>query len=438
MKKYDSKSIQVLEGLEAVRVRPGMYIGSTGSRGLHHLLWEIVDNSIDEALGGHCNHIIITRDKDTIEVRDNGRGIPTDQHESGMSTVEVVLTKLHAGGKFDNDSYKFSGGLHGVGVSVVNALSSELEVNVYRDRKVFRYIFNDGVLTYGPEISNQIKGNQTGTSIKFRPNKKIFDKDASFDNNTICTRLRELAYLNKGLTIDFEDLKTKDKYRWKSSNGLVTFLKDLIGEVEDGESSATKPIYLHYSGTYNGSPAEAEVIFNYSDGRGGIELSFVNNIKTIDGGTHVSGFRSAFTKIINDLARSMGYLKDKDPNFRGEDIRTGLNVIISIKLSNPQFESQTKDKLGSVEAGPLVANLLNNELREALVASERDLNTIMKKISLETKARNAAKAQRDMILNGKKSGFDTLLPTKLASASSKNPRECELFLVEGRLQKLPS
>lgn len=433
MSNYNNKSIKVLEGLEAVRVRPGMYIGSTGSRGLHHLLWEVVDNSIDEALAGHCNTIDVTLYEDGfIEVKDNGRGIPVDKHESGMSTLEVVLTKLHAGGKFDNNNYKFSGGLHGVGISVVNALSTKLIATIYRDGNIYQYTFDKGALSGSPIITKQTGKKITGTSIKFLPDMSIFNDDAVIDVDTIKTRLTELSFLNKGIKINLHNLIDKEDETYYSRGGL----KDYIQYISGGDL-VTDPVHISYT-VEDPDPAEAEIIFAYTDNDKLVtELSFVNNIKTIDGGTHVTGFRTGFTKVINEIARKTGVLKEKSPNFQGKDIREGLIAIVNIKLSNPQFESQTKDKLGSVEAGTLVYNLVNMKLKEILESNSKDLNTIMKKIILMAKIRAAAKAHKELMLS-KSGSLDTTLPSKLASCSSRNPKECELFLVEGRLQKLPS
>ena len=342
---YNAESITVLEGLEAVRKRPGMYIGSTSVRGLHHLVWEIVDNSVDEALAGYCNKIEVKILPDNvIEVKDNGRGIPVEMHSSGKPTLEVVLTVLHAGGKFNNDNYKVAGGLHGVGVSVVNALSEELTATVTRDGKIFQQSFEKGIPVTEVQEIGTADENEHGTVIKFKADSSIFDTTV-YEYDVLAERFKELSYLNSGLTIVLSDergeaVKTETFF---SEGGI----KDFLNEISKGEKLTDDMIYMSGSAVNNdGRITEIEVAMNWTTSSKEELYSFVNNINTYEGGTHVSGFRTALTRVVNDSAKKLGLLKDKDGTFQGNDIREGLNCIISVKIPEPQFEGQTKTKLG--------------------------------------------------------------------------------------------
>ena len=436
-KNYGGDSITVLEGLAAVRVRPGMYIGTTSSRGLHHLVWEIVDNSIDEALAGICDTITVKMlPNSEIEISDNGRGIPTEMHKSGKSTLEVVMTVLHAGGKFDNTNYQFSGGLHGVGVSVVNALSEELVATVTRDGKIVRQIFSKGdPVTEALEIG-KAPLKEHGTTIKFRPDPEIFET-VLFEYNILETRLKELAYLNKGLKIVLIDARDEENIKEKEyffEGGI----KDFVSEIVEGDKIIDDVIYMkdqvilskdEYDEDGNKLPdkyAEVEIAMTYKNSQQTIEYSFVNNINTYDGGTHVSGFRTALTRIINDIAKANG----KKSGFQGSDVREGLVCVISLKFPEPQFESQTKSKLGSSEAIGVVSGILSNKLKMYLEDNPKEANIIVDKIAVSKEAREAAKKAREMVT--KKSSFEVgSLPGKLADCSSKNPEESEIFIVEG-------
>ena len=427
MKKYTSENIKVLEGLEAVRVRPGMYIGSTGTRGLHHLLWEVLDNSIDEALSGHCNTIDVTTHNDgSMSIKDNGRGIPVDKHSSGKSALEVIMTVLHAGGKFDNDNYEFSGGLHGVGISVVNALSEKLIVEVERDGNKYRQTFSKGNTLTNLEVLGQSKNH--GTLIRFYPDDTIFT-ETEFNPNTILPRLKELAYLNAGIKINYYDEKNNHKETFLYKGGLSEYLKELISG-----KNITKPIVINSDKVKlpDGQTGEVNISLAYTDIQGATELSFVNNIRTIDGGTHMSGYRNALTRVINELAKAKGYIKAKDSNYSGNVIRDGIVAIIYVKLSNPQFESQTKDKLGSTVATQLVSDALYSELKKYLEDNPKELTSILDRCKTLTRAIDEAKKTRDMILNGSKSNLDNgLLMGRLSNCTSRDPRERELYIVEG-------
>lgn len=436
-KNYDSGSIKVLEGLEAVRVRPGMYIGTTSSRGLHHLVWEIVDNSIDEALAGYCDTVTVKMLPDSeIEILDNGRGIPTEAHESGKSTLEVVMTVLHAGGKFDNSNYQFSGGLHGVGVSVVNALSERLEATVTRDGKVVRQIFSRGnAITEAIEIG-KASSKEHGTSIKFKPDAEIFET-ILFEYNVLKTRLRELAYLNEGLKIVLIDARDSENVKeevFHFEGGIKDFVSEIVGEdkIIDNVIYMKDTVILSKDEVdADGNPlpdkfSEVEIAMTYKNAQSTVEYSFVNNINTYDGGTHVSGFRTALTRTINDIAKELG----KKNGFQGSDVREGLVCVINFKFPEPQFESQTKSKLGTSEAIGIVSGVVSTKLKMYLEDNPKDASTIVDKISISKEAREAAKRAREAVT--KKNSLDIgSLPGKLADCSSKNAEECEIYIVEG-------
>ncbi len=419
LEKYDASRIQVLKGLEAVRRRPAMYIGDVGIRGLHHLIFEVVDNSIDEALTGVCDHILVTVDKDTVEVEDNGRGIPTDMHPvQRRSALDVVMTTLHAGGKFDDKVYSISGGLHGVGVSAVNALCEFLIAEVYRDGKIFYQTYKRGEPV--AKVKTIGKTKKTGTKITFKPDPEIFKK-IEFSKAIISQRLRELAFLNRGLKIDFEDKNSNTKERYLSQGGVV----DLVKYLDSGRNKLHKPIY--FSQTQNG--IEIEFAFEYNDSYLENIFTFANTINTHEGGTHLIGFKSALTRTLNDYARRHNLLKDS-LYFSGEDTREGLTAVISIKIKNPQFEGQTKTKLGNPEAKGAVESLVNEKLSAFLEENPRYTNIIINKVMTAAKSRLAAKKARE--LTRRKSLLDSeTLPGKLADCSSTDPDECEVFVVEG-------
>lgn len=415
MSKYTAKDIVVLEGLEAVRVRPGMYIGSTGTKGLHHLIWEVLDNSIDEALAGYCTKIDIYLNKDgSITIEDNGRGIPVETYEDGRSALEVVMTVLHAGGKFNDNSYAFSGGLHGVGISVVNALSDKVIATVKRNGKIYQQTYERGQVMTPLKVIG--KTTKTGTTIQFYPDPTIFET-TEFNINTIKDRLTELAYINKNLQLIFHYNDTKSVIVFK--DGINEYIRKQL----KGNAIVT-PIYIEKK-IYKDDKlyAEVEVVFTYTNNTA-FELSFVNNIKTIDGGTHVQGFRSALTKAINDVLKA----KNKKASYTGADLREGLNYILTTKFKNPQFESQTKDKLGSVEAISIVSSI-SEDIYNYFMNKETDFNKIINKVELTIKAKNAAKAAKELVMS--KNSLDSALPSKLSSCTSKVPSECELFIVEG-------
>ena len=424
MSNYQAENITVLEGLEAVRKRPGMYIGTTSERGLHHLVWEIVDNSIDEALAGYCDKIIVNVLPDNIiEVIDNGRGIPTGIHPKyGKSALEIVLTVLHAGGKFENDNYKVSGGLHGVGVSVVNALSEWLEVEVNRDGKIWYQKYNRGV----PEAPVKTIGDTTvtGTKVRFKADYEIFET-LIYNFEILDTRLKELAYLNKGLRIILTD-KRKDPNvvaDLKFEGGIIDYIKDVE---KDNTALIKEPIYM--SGEADGIVVEAVMLYNTNQRES--VYSFVNNIHTHEGGTHVSGFRTALTRVINDVGKAQGFIKDRDGKLQGSDIREGLSAIISIKIAQPQFEGQTKTKLGNSEVTGIVSNIVGTQLKMFLEDTPGDTKIIIDKVLNSKRAREAAQKARELVL--RKSALEVgSLPGKLADCSSKNPDECEIYIVEG-------
>ena len=423
---YGADQIQILEGLEAVRKRPGMYIGSTSSRGLHHLVYEIVDNSIDEALAGFCKHIQVTIHQDnSVTVEDDGRGIPTGiNHKAGKPAVEVVFTILHAGGKFGGGGYKVSGGLHGVGASVVNALSEWLEVTICSEGKLYRQRYERGKVCYPLEVIGTCQPNRTGTMVTFMPDKEIFEETV-FDFRTLQTRLREMAFLTKGLRITLTD-EREDPLRQKTyhyEGGIKEFVQYL--------NKSTTPIYddIIYCEGFK-DHVYVEVAFQHNDSYSENCYSFVNNINTPEGGTHLAGFKNAITKTFNDYARKNKLLKDSDVNLTGEDIREGLTAIISIKLEEPQFEGQTKQKLGNSVARGAVDGIVSEKLTIYLEQNPQVAKLILEKSILAQRAREAARKARD--LTRRKSALDGLaLPGKLADCSDKDPAKCEIYLVEG-------
>ncbi|MCD2367011.1 MULTISPECIES: DNA topoisomerase (ATP-hydrolyzing) subunit B [Bacillus] len=422
---YDENQIQVLEGLEAVRKRPGMYIGSTSGKGLHHLVWEIVDNSIDEALAGYCTEINVEIEKDnSITVKDNGRGIPVGIHEKmGRPAVEVIMTVLHAGGKFDGSGYKVSGGLHGVGASVVNALSTELDVTVYRDGKVHYQEFERGV----PKADLKVIGDTevTGTTTHFKPDPEIFTETTEYDYDTLATRVRELAFLTKGVKITIEDKREgkerKNEYCYEG--GIKSYVEHLN---RSREVVHEEPVYIE--GSKDG--ITVEVALQYNDSYTSNIYSFANNIHTYEGGTHEAGFKTGLTRVINDYARRNGVFKESDPNLSGEDVREGLTAIISIKHPDPQFEGQTKTKLGNSEARTITDALFSEALEKFLLENPDSAKKIVEKGVMAARARMAAKKARE--LTRRKSALEVSnLPGKLADCSSKDPTISELYIVEG-------
>jgi DNA gyrase subunit B len=421
---YDAKDIRVLEGLDAVRKRPGMYIGSTGLRGLHHLVYEVVDNSIDEAMAGFCDNILVMLNKDSsVTVVDNGRGIPVKKIEKyNRPAVEIVLTKLHAGGKFGDDGYKVSGGLHGVGLSVVNALSEKLVVEVRRDGNIWRQEYKRG-----NPVSDLIKGEKTdthGTIVTFSPDKEIFE-EIDYKYEILSARMREMAFLNKGLKISLFDHREEQEKKeiFQYNGGIVDFLKYLS---EKKEVIHKNPIYI----INQEEDHEVEIAMQYTQGYNEGIFTFANNINTTEGGTHLVGFKGAITRTINDYSRTSGLLKEKDENLSGEDVREGLMAIISVKLKDPQFEGQTKTKLGNSEIKGFVESTVNAKLAEFLGENPPIAKAIVGKCIDAARARNAAKKARD--LTRKKSLLDSCsLPGKLADCSISEPELSEIFLVEG-------
>lgn len=423
---YNDESIQILEGLEAVRKRPGMYIGSTDSRGLHHLVYEITDNAVDEIINGFGDeiNIVIQRDE-SITIRDNGRGIPTGMHSSGRPTAEVIFTVLHAGGKFSSGSYKSSGGLHGVGSSVVNALSESLKLKSYRNGKIYQITFKDGGKVDQP-LKEVGKTKETGTEVTFKADPEIFKQSIAFNFETIVERMRESAFLTKGLKITIKDERTDEEEIFQYDDGLKAFIhflnegKDNIGNI------------VMFEGQYN--EMIAEVAFQFNDQYSETIISFVNNVRTKDGGTHEVGFKTGFTRVFNEYARKIGELKDKDKNLEGSDIREGLTAVISIKLPEHllQFEGQTKGKLGTSEARNLMETLLTDQLPYFLEENGALSTQLVKKAIKARQVREAARKAREDARSGKKNkSKDTLLSGKLTPAQSKNSKKNELFLVEG-------
>lgn len=420
---YGANQIQILEGLEAVRKRPGMYIGSTSARGLHHLVYEVVDNSIDEALAGYCTHIEVTIHKDnSITVTDNGRGIPVDMHESGKPAVEVVLTVLHAGGKFGGSGYKVSGGLHGVGVSVVNALSTNMEVKVKRDGKIHEITFEKGVTKEPLKVIGQTQ--ETGTLVHFVPDPEIFDETV-YDYDTLKHRLRELSFLNRGITIILTDERGEEvrQETFYFEGGISSFVEHLNRNKE-----VINPEPVYFNGTKDTTVVEIALQYNtsYSENI----YSFVNNINTEEGGTHLAGFKSALTRAANDFARRQGIIKNNEDNLVGEDIREGLTCVISIKLREPQFEGQTKTKLGNSEVRGIVDSIVTEGLSEYFEENPVISKKIIEKSIMASRAREAARKARE--LTRRKNALEvSSLPGKLADCSVKDPEQAEIYLVEG-------
>ena len=421
---YDATNIQVLEGLEAVRRRPGMYIGSTDERGLHHLVYEIVDNSIDEAMAGVCNTIQVTIEEDnTICVADNGRGIPTGIHPKlGRPAVEVCLTVLHAGGKFGGGGYKVSGGLHGVGMSVVNALSTWLEVTVAQNGNLYRQEYERGVPLYDLKVVG--KSEAHGTTIRFRPDPEIFEDVTAYSFDTLKKRLRELAVLNAGIRIELTDKRGEGQSRvFHYEGGIRSFIEYLNKNRE-----ALFPQPLFFSGVKDGTTVE--VAMQYNDSYTENVFSFANNIDTVEGGTHLEGFRRALTRVINDYGRKAKILKDNDANLTGDDIREGLTAVISVKLLEPQFEGQTKTKLGNSEVRGYVDSVLSEGLSTFLEENPSVAKAILDKCLMASRAREAARKARD--LTRRKSVLEsTSLPGKQADCTERDPSKCEIFIVEG-------
>ncbi len=419
---YGADQIQILEGLEAVRKRPGMYIGSTSERGLHHLVYEVVDNSIDEALAGYCDHIDVTIEEDnSITVVDNGRGIPVDMHESGKPAVEVVLTVLHAGGKFGGEGYKVSGGLHGVGVSVVNALSTSMDVEVKRDGKIHSIRFEHGVTASSLKVVGETE--KTGTKVHFIPDPEIFTvTQYSFD--TLKHRLRELAFLNQGITINLRDKRGEGREEsYYYEGGIRSFVEHLNRKKEIINQT---PIY------FNGIKDDTvvEIAMQYNDSYMENIYSFVNNINTEEGGTHLAGFKIALTRAANDFARKQGILKDKDGNLSGEDVREGLTCVISLKIHEPQFEGQTKTKLGNSEVRGIVDSIVTEGLTEYFEENPVITKKVIEKAIMASRAREAARKARE--LTRRKNALEvSSLPGKLADCSIKDPEQAEIYLVEG-------
>ena len=419
---YGADKIKVLEGLEAVRKRPAMYIGSTGVPGLHHLVYEIVDNSIDEALAGHCDQVNVTIHIDnSITVVDNGRGIPVDRHESGKSAAEVVLTVLHAGGKFDNDSYKVSGGLHGVGVSVVNALSERLDLEIWRNGQVYQQSYERGTPLADLELAGTTQ--RRGTKVTFKPDAQIFETtEYSFD--TLAQRLRELAFLNGGIVITIDDERDGKSHRFQYDGGIVSFVEHLN---KNKANVNDKPIFM--KGNKDG--IDAEIALQWNDGYSELVFTFANNINTHEGGTHLSGFRSALTRTINSYAAKSNLAKDlKDATISGDDIREGLTGVISVKIPQPQFEGQTKTKLGNTEVKGIVETIVNDKLGQFLEENPVIAKKVIGKAVDAARAREAARKARDLVR--RKGALDgSGLPGKLADCQERDPAQCEIYIVEG-------
>ena len=421
---YTAKGIQVLKGLDAVRKRPAMYIGSTDLHGLHHMIYEVVDNSIDEAMAGHCTEIEITIGNDgNVTVIDDGRGIPVDLHPTQKKpAVEVVMTTLHAGGKFDHKSYRVSGGLHGVGVSVVNALSEWLEVEIWRDGKAYTQKYKRGVPAAALKSKAMTGKKHSGTKVVFRPDDKVFSTmEYSFD--TLSQRFRELAFLNKGITINFSDERTGKKHEFKYSGGIVSFVKWLN---ENRDTLHRPPIY--FSETRD--DCEIEIAIQYNDSYSEKIFCFANNINTVDGGTHLVGFKAALTRTFNNYAQKNNFFKKQKITLSGDDVREGITAVISVKLPEPQFEGQTKGKLGNSEMKGIVESIVGQNLGEFLEEHPPVARKIIDKASQSARARDAARKARDLVR--RKSALETsALPGKLADCSLTDPEVCEIYLVEG-------
>src|SRR5579885_2411561 len=421
---YSEQNIQILEGLEAVRVRPGMYIGATDQRGLHHLIYEVVDNSIDEVMAGFASTVSVTIHADSsVTIEDDGRGIPVEEHHQrpGLSTLEVVMTILHAGGKFGGGGYQISSGLHGVGVSVVNALSEWCQVEVKRDGFLYRQRYERGVpvtplITVGP-----VPENETGTKTSFRPDLEVMEtRDYNFD--ILAQRFREMAYLNHGMTISLHDERVDREVTFYFEGGLVSFVRYLNknrGRIQDRPVSTAREI----------DGIKVELAVQYNDSWNATAISFANGSNTVDGGMHITGFRSALTRTLNDYARKMNLLKEKDSNLTGDDVRQGLTAVVSVKIPNPQFEAQTKAKLNNAEVRPVVEAVTSEMLTQYLEETPSEAKAIISKCVVSAQAREAARAARDLIQ--RKNALDTTLPGKLADCSEKHADRCELYLVEG-------
>ena len=426
-KNYGGDQIQVLEGLEAVRKRPGMYIGTTSARGLHHLVYEIVDNAIDEALAGFCTHIEVMINKDnSITVIDNGRGVPVDiNHKTGRPAIEVVYTVLHAGGKFGGGGYKVSGGLHGVGASVVNALSEWLEVQVKRNGHIYQQRYERGKICYDLKIVGDCDIEDTGTQVTFLPDSEIFQETTVFEFDILMHRLREMAFLTKGIKITLTDLREglEQQKIFHYEGGIKEFVQYL--------NKSKEPLYsqiIYCEGVKDN--VQVEVAFQHNDGYNEVVDSFVNNIKTPEGGTHLTGFRNSLTKTFNDYARKNKILKDSDQGLSGDDIREGLTAIVSVKIEDPQFEGQTKQKLGNTVARGAVDSIVSEQLTYFLEQNPAVAKSICEKSLLAQRAREAARKARD--LTRRKTALEsTSLPGKLADCSDKDPKNCEIYIVEG-------
>ncbi|HEX9131980.1 MAG TPA: DNA topoisomerase (ATP-hydrolyzing) subunit B [Ktedonobacteraceae bacterium] len=421
---YGEQNIQILEGLEAVRVRPGMYIGATDQRGLHHLIYEVVDNSIDEVMAGYADTVkVIIHADSSVIIEDNGRGIPVEEHHQrpGLSTLEVVMTILHAGGKFGGGGYQISSGLHGVGVSVVNALSEWCQVDVKRDGILYRQRYERGIAVTPLLEVDLVEEDDTGTITSFLPDLEVMEtRDYNFD--ILAQRFREMAYLNRGMTIYLRDERTDREVTFYFEGGLVSFVRYLNkgrGHLQARPVSTIREL----------DGVKVEVAIQYNDGWNTTEFSFANGINTVDGGMHITGFRSALTRTLNDYARKMNLLKEKDSNLTGDDVRQGLTAVVSVKVPNPQFEAQTKAKLNNAEVRPIVETVTADMLVKYLEETPSEAKAIIAKCVLSAHAREAARAARDLIQ--RKNALDTTLPGKLADCSEKNADRCELYLVEG-------
>ncbi|MBO5458964.1 MAG: DNA topoisomerase (ATP-hydrolyzing) subunit B [Lachnospira sp.] len=424
---YGGDQIQILKGLEAVRKRPGMYIGSTSSRGLHHLVYEIVDNAIDEALAGFCDTITVTINQDnSITVVDNGRGVPVDvNHETGKPAIEVVYTMLHAGGKFGGGGYKVSGGLHGVGASVVNALSEWMEVSVKRDGKIYNQRYERGNVCYPLKVVGSCDENETGTTVTFLPDKDIFQETTVFEYNVLKSRLREMAFLTKGIKIVLTDAREgiEQERVFHYEGGIKEFVEYL-----NKSKDALYDKIIYCEGIKDG--VQVEVAFQHNDGYNEVVDSFVNNIKTPEGGTHLTGFKNALTKTFNDYAKTNKLIKENEQSLSGDDIREGLTAIVSVKIEDPQFEGQTKQKLGNTVARSAVDSIVSEQLEIFLEQNPAVAKVICEKSILAQRAREAARKARD--LTRRKTALEnTSLPGKLADCSDRDPKNCEIYIVEG-------
>ncbi|HCI82068.1 MAG TPA: DNA topoisomerase IV subunit B, partial [Ktedonobacter sp.] len=419
---YGGQNIQILEGLEAVRVRPGMYIGATDQRGLHHLIQEVVDNSIDEVMAGEATTInVVIHADESVTISDDGRGIPVDEHHQrpGMSTLEVVMTVLHAGGKFGGGGYQISSGLHGVGVSVVNALSEWCVVDVKRDGRLWRQRYEKGVATTALLDVGPAEG--TGTTTSFLPDLTVMEtRDYNYD--VLAQRFREMAYLNRGMTITIIDERTDREATFYFEGGLVSFVRYLN---KNRVTLQARPVSV----IREIDNVKVEIAVQYNDSWSSTEFSFANGINTIDGGMHITGFRSALTRALNDYARKANILKEKDGNLTGDDVRQGLTAVVSVKIPNPQFEAQTKSKLNNAEVRPIVETITSEMLNRYLEETPSEAKAIIEKCMLSARAREAARAARDLVQ--RKNVLDTTLPGKLADCSERRPDRCELYLVEG-------